>query len=690
MLWKRAREIDTIFQEDVYSKRKGKQHGATGKVLPVLMEVGTQIQRLVIERDRKDDGSSRRGNDNDVGMNNIGGGGDIMDDDGASEFLTWTQHVDCLVALWIICLGDDGGYLTRINGQQTDEEENGSSAGLQAIIPQALSPEGPLFPFLIDRILIRLRKIMAGNKNYPDNLVDNTDKGEISLEKTCLMTILQTIMSSVMLDDSRNDWHAIFYNFIKEGGELDGVSSEQLGALHKSVGYLIHPRHKTSEEIGIEALFLAAAHVSNTPSMFAVQHGGNTQSTSTMGNKSIIPPPLFPFIGCEEPLNIGLGHDDELTFETTPILSGAALESLQSELIWLGPQYPTLRMALMSPQDEYGAQTDGPNNKWNELNSKDEKGGAEMLDADVIGILKNRAFVIPLPPQDERKVLDALSGADTGGNNDGTSNGENIIKQHPSRRGKKGKSKKKQNNAAAQARARAVAAAGNAAQWERRALRLISESGLTPQNLPRLVEKNPIVAIECLILILTAPEDNNNNNRSEYLSALAGMDMSIHSMEVVNRLATHSSARGGTGGEGGNTKQQRKQTMQGGNNSNNNEEDLEPLLHPEYIHLYISTCISSCESMSYDRHLQNKSVRLLCVFLQSLIRNDIVSVEVSIYMVSIKISYILLVCANCSNKIPINLYFPRICLWKFKHFALNSLGYVRLQPFFRYSKTNEI
>ena len=116
----------------------------------------------------------------------------------------------------------------------------------------------------------------------------------------------------------------------------------------------------------------------------------------------------------------------------------------------------------------------------------------------------------------------------------------------------------------------------------RRALRLVYESGLNPRNLYRLVEKNPLVAIESLILILTAPEEDGGNggnggkggisdDKNEYLSALAGMDMSIHSMEVVNRLATHS-ARG-------------RERMGIGS----------PLLHPEYIHLYISTCISRCE-----------------------------------------------------------------------------------------------
>jgi hypothetical protein len=127
-------------------------------------------------------------------------------------------------------------------------------------------------------------------------------------------------------------------------------------------------------------------------------------------------------------------------------------------------------------------------------------------------------------------------------------------------------------------------------------IQLVQESGLTPQNLPRLVEHNPLIAHECLLVILqSSPEPLKN----DYLSALVGMDMSLHSMEVVNRLATH-----------------------------NVHGDQEPILHPEYINLFISSCIASCENIQ-DRHAQNRLVRLVCVFIQSLLRNKIVHVDVS-------------------------------------------------------------
>lgn len=117
--------------------------------------------------------------------------------------------------------------------------------------------------------------------------------------------------------------------------------------------------------------------------------------------------------------------------------------------------------------------------------------------------------------------------------------------------------------------------------------KMLESIGLKAEALPQLVEFNPMVTVEVLMIIL---KYEDKEEIKKYLRQMTEIDVTLQSLEVVNRLVTQVE------------------------------------LPADFIPYYITRCTQTCENLE-DRSQQGRLVRLVCVFLRALINNSLFDIK---------------------------------------------------------------
>eukprot|EP00300_Choanocystis_sp_HF-7_P030943 c39962_g1_i1.p1 GENE.c39962_g1_i1~~c39962_g1_i1.p1 ORF type:complete len:436 (+),score=61.68 c39962_g1_i1:128-1435(+) len=117
---------------------------------------------------------------------------------------------------------------------------------------------------------------------------------------------------------------------------------------------------------------------------------------------------------------------------------------------------------------------------------------------------------------------------------------------------------------------------------------LAAQLGLAPESLPAVINSNPEVAAQFILCVALTPL------APRYLPVLLSMDISLHSLEIVDRLVRAVE------------------------------------LPREFMQLFVAHCISACYR-NEDTQNRHRLVRIVCVFLQALVRYEAAHIRNSMH-----------------------------------------------------------
>lgn len=124
---------------------------------------------------------------------------------------------------------------------------------------------------------------------------------------------------------------------------------------------------------------------------------------------------------------------------------------------------------------------------------------------------------------------------------------------------------------------------------------------LTPNRLTDLVKNNRELASKCLQVLI----HTNNKRLNEYMSVLVSIPVSLQLLEVVNTLLNKTDVV----------------------TTNLFTQNLEDSKSSSFLHSLLRNCMTHCHQSAQDPPSQTRKVRLVCVFVQRLIREEILNVN---------------------------------------------------------------